>query len=185
MQPIYERVLDSALIQPGDRILEVGAGEGQLGLQGLERSGASGRLVLSDISSSVIDHLRALLPAELTVGGQVAAEVCPAETLAGIDDHSVDVVLVRSVLIYVDDVAAVFVAMARVLAPGGRLSLFEPLWKFFPDDKSPVDFFGRQLADAADEMQVVLGHYRDRVFSSSEPSVTIPSLVSAAEQAGV
>ncbi|WP_348240817.1 methyltransferase domain-containing protein, partial [Salmonella enterica] len=50
-----------------------------------------------------------------------------AETLEGIADSSVDVVTTRSVLIYVDDKAAAFAAFHRVLKPGGRVSLFEPI----------------------------------------------------------
>ena len=42
-------------------------------------------------------------------------------------DGSVDVVTTRSVLIYVDDKAKAFAAFARVLRPGGRVSLFEPI----------------------------------------------------------
>ena len=42
-------------------------------------------------------------------------------------DGSVDVVTTRSVLIYVKDKAAALREFYRVLKPGGRVSLFEPI----------------------------------------------------------
>lgn len=44
-----------------------------------------------------------------------------------VPDGSVDVVTTRSVMIYVTDKATAFEAFDRVLGPGGRLSLFEPI----------------------------------------------------------
>jgi SAM-dependent methyltransferase len=50
-----------------------------------------------------------------------------AESLTGIADASVDVVTTRSVLIYVKDKAAALREFYRVLRPGGRISVFEPV----------------------------------------------------------
>ena len=50
-----------------------------------------------------------------------------ADDLAPLADESVDVITTRSVLIYVAAKAAAFRAFYRVLRPGGRLSLFEPI----------------------------------------------------------
>ena len=50
-----------------------------------------------------------------------------ADPLDGIADASVDVVTTRSVLIYVKDKAAALQAFYRVLRPGGRISVFEPI----------------------------------------------------------
>ena len=63
-----------------------------------------------------------------------------AEDLSTIADASADVVTTRSVLIYVDDKAAAFRAFHRVLKPGGRLSIFEPINNYFP--VSPDEFWG-------------------------------------------
>src|SRR5262249_46464168 len=49
---------------------------------------------------------------------------------APIEGESVDVVTTRSVLIYVADKRAAFREFFRVLAPGGRFSLFEPINRF-------------------------------------------------------
>ena len=51
----------------------------------------------------------------------------------------------RSVLIYVADKAAAFAAMYRVLRPGGRISLFEPINRLmFPEP--PDRFWGYDVA---------------------------------------
>jgi len=53
-----------------------------------------------------------------------------ADQLDAIEDASVDVVTARSVLIYLDDKQPAFTEMFRVLKPGGRISLFEPINRF-------------------------------------------------------
>jgi SAM-dependent methyltransferase len=57
-----------------------------------------------------------------------------------------DVVTTRSVLIYVQDKPRAFSEFARVLRPGGRLSIFEPINRFAHDPRSATfagyDFSG-------------------------------------------
>jgi ubiquinone/menaquinone biosynthesis C-methylase UbiE len=53
-----------------------------------------------------------------------------ADDLAPIDRAAVDVVTTRSVLIYVQDKRTAFGEFVRVLQPGGRISLFEPINRF-------------------------------------------------------
>jgi len=50
-----------------------------------------------------------------------------ADSLHGVDDAGIDVVTTRSVLIYVKEKCAAFDAFFRVLRPGGRISLAEPI----------------------------------------------------------
>lgn len=178
LQPIYERVLDRAQLGDGETLLEVGAGEGTLGLLGLQRVGRSGRLILTDVSGPVIAHLRDTLPPSFD--HNVSRLVSPVETLAGVEDKSVDAVLCRSVLIYSTDLSAALAACARVLRPGGRVSLFEPLWHFHEPSEAG-DFFGRELEGVADEVQAVLTSY---AAQAADSPVTAAALVSAAEAAG-
>lgn len=57
-----------------------------------------------------------------------------AEGLVGVVDRSVDVVTTRSVLIYVSRKRDAFAEFFRVLRPGGRLSIFEPInRRMFPE----------------------------------------------------
>ena len=76
-----------------------------------------------------------------------------AEDLSPIDDLSLDVVTTRSVLIYVDDKARAFREFFRVLRPGGRASVFEPINNYFPD--TPDEFWGFDSRPVRDLVQKV------------------------------
>lgn len=142
--PIRQRVLDDARISPGDTVLDVGAGDGLIAFGALDRVGVKGRVILSDLSSDLVAHARGMA-AEAGADERMSFVEAAAEDLSAIPDSSVDVVTTRSVLIYVDDKAAAFREFHRVLRPGGRTSIFEPINNYFPDsdefwgfDASPV-----------------------------------------------
>jgi arsenite methyltransferase len=116
LQPIRERVLDSARIAPGNTVLDVGAGDGLIAFGALDRVGPKGHVILSDVSPDLVAHARSVA-SELSVDGRMSFVEAQAEDLSPIPDASVDVVTVRSVLIYVEDKAAAFRAFHRVLRP--------------------------------------------------------------------
>jgi SAM-dependent methyltransferase len=126
LYPVRDTVLDKAQLTPGDTLLDVGAGDGLIAFGALERLGPSGRVIFSDISQDLLDHCRAAASAE----GQLDRcqfVLAPADRLAVVPDATVDVVTTRSVLIYVKDKAQAMREFYRVLKPGGRVSLFEPI----------------------------------------------------------
>jgi SAM-dependent methyltransferase len=125
-------VLDRARLERGEALLDVGCGEGLIGFGALERGAA--RVIFADISDDVLDVCRSIA-ADLAAGDRCSFVNASADGLVGIDDASVDVVTTRSVLIYVSDKAAAFRAFARVLRPGGRISLFEPINRFGMDER--------------------------------------------------
>jgi arsenite methyltransferase len=124
---VRDRVLDRAGFQAGETLLDVGCGNGLIGFGALDRGAAE--VVFSDVSKPLLDDCRALAEeaGALERCGFVEA---PAEDLSPIEDASVDVVTTRSVLIYVKDKAQAFAEFHRVLRPGGRMSLFEPINRF-------------------------------------------------------
>lgn len=126
LEPLRDRVLDNAQIEEGDVVLDVGCGDGLIGFGALGRVGSKGRVIFSDISQDLLDHCEEAFDAT-GVRDQSTTAQTSAETLEGIATESVDVVTTRSVLIYVDDKRAAFDSFYRVLRPGGRISLFEPI----------------------------------------------------------
>ena len=84
------------------------------------------------------------------------------DDLQEIDEASVDVVTIRSVLIYVKDKLASLRECYRVLRPGGRLALFEPINRFIVADYgrtfcgydvSPIDDIVAKLEAVYDAIQ--------------------------------
>jgi arsenite methyltransferase len=125
LYPVRDAVLDGARLRPGQTLLDVGTGDGLIAFGALERLGASGRVIFSDISQSLLDHCRAAASAEGLLD-RCRFVLAPADQLAAVADASVDAVTTRSVLIYVKDKAQAMREFFRVLRPGGRASLFEP-----------------------------------------------------------
>jgi arsenite methyltransferase len=124
---VRDRVLDHAELEPGETLLDVGCGNGLIGFGGLARNAKE--VVFADISRPLLDDCQQLAAAAGLLERSRFVEAA-AEDLAGIDDASVDVVTTRSVLIYVEDKEQAFREFHRVLRPGGRLSLFEPINRF-------------------------------------------------------
>jgi SAM-dependent methyltransferase len=92
--------------------------------------------------------------------------VCaPAQDLSPISDESVDVVTTRSVLIYVDEKDRAFREFHRVLRAGGRISIFEPINNYFPED--PDDFWGFHTHPVRDLVEKILA-YEDRGGSNED-----------------
>jgi arsenite methyltransferase len=121
-----------ALAEPldGATVLDVGTGDGLIGLAALERVGPTGRVIFSDVSEALLEHVRDAAGADERAQFVLAR----AEDLASIADASIDVATTRSVLIYVADKSAALRALHRVLRPDGRISLFEPINRLmFPE----------------------------------------------------
>ncbi len=140
-------VLDGAAIAPGDVVLDVGSGDGLIGLAALDRVGEGGQVIFSDISADLLDECRRHAAAG-GVPDRCRFVMASADDLRGIADESVDVVTTRSVLIYVDRKQEAFAEFYRVLRPGGRLSIFEPINSFAAE--AGHHLFGFDLTPVAD-----------------------------------
>lgn len=150
--PIRDRVLENARIADGDVVLDVGGGDGLIAFGALDRVGDTGSVLLTDISPDLVAHASRVAD-DLGESERMSLVVARAEGLEPIEDLSVDVVTTRSVLIYVEDKGAAFRAFHRVLRPGGRLSLFEPINNYFPWD--PTEFWGFDATPVADLVEKV------------------------------
>lgn len=115
---IRDDVLDGADVGRGDVVLDVGCGDGLIGLAALDRGA---EVIFNDISEACLDDCRA-------VAGAAARYHLASATDLG--DVEANVVTARSVLIYIADKDKAFSEFFRVLRPGGRLSIFEPINRF-------------------------------------------------------
>jgi arsenite methyltransferase len=184
LAPIRDRVLAHAEPLAGATLLDVGTGDGLIGVGALDRVGPAGRVVFSDVSAALLDASRRAVDARGLLD-RASFVVARAEDLAGIPDRSVDVITARSVLIYVADKAGAFAAMRRALRPGGRISLFEPVNRLmFPE---PADrLWGYDVATVAGLADRVKATYDEVAGHATRTMVDFDDrdLVRLAETAG-
>jgi arsenite methyltransferase len=152
LEPVRDRVLDGAAIRERDVVLDVGAGDGLIAFGALDRVGSDGRVVFSEVSTNLLDRSRELAE-QLGVADRCQFVHAVAEDLEPIADASVDVVTTRSVLIYLplEQKQRAFATFFRVLRPGGRVSIFEPINAFSRwDPEDGTTFVGLDTSDVAD-----------------------------------
>jgi arsenite methyltransferase len=178
---VRDRVLDRAVLAPGETLLDVGCGEGLIGFGGLERG--AGHVVFSDISDDLLSLCRETADA-LGLLDQCSFVRAGADDLNGIADSGIDVVTTRSVLIYVVRKDRAFAEFARVLRPGGRISLFEPINRFGMEERRK-GFWGYP-ADGLAELAERIDRVFDEIQPKDDPMVDFDErdLVRLAEDAG-
>lgn len=115
--PVGERMIDRARLQPGQRVLELAAGTGELGLMAYELIQPGGELILSDFAPEMLSA--AQRQAEAAGARHVRfkqIDITSIDVPAG----SQDVVLCRWGLMFLVDPQAGVRESRRVLRPGGR-----------------------------------------------------------------
>jgi ubiquinone/menaquinone biosynthesis C-methylase UbiE len=157
---VRDKVLDRARLDKGETLLDAGCGEGLIGFGALERG--AGHVVFADISQDLLDMCREAAEG-IGVSDRCSFVRAPAEALDGVDGDSVDVACTRSVLIYVKDKERAFAELFRVLRPGGRISLFEPINRFGMEARRQ-GFWGYPGDDASD-----LATRVEAVFAEIQP----------------
>ena len=184
LYPVRDEVLDRAALRPDDTLLDVGAGDGLIAFGALDRLGPGGRVIFSDVSRDLLDHCYAVA-SEAGQLNRCEFVLAPADDLAAVPESSVDVVTTRSVLIYVADKAAAFAEFRRVLRPGGRISLFEPINALMQDCGSR-QFFGYDVGAVAEIAAKVSAQFAGIQPPGADPMLDFDDrdLVRLAEQAG-
>jgi ubiquinone/menaquinone biosynthesis C-methylase UbiE len=180
--PVRDRVLDAAEPVAVARVLDVGCGDGLIAFGAIDRGAAE--VVFSDVSADLLTEC------ERVADGDGVRDRCtfvraPADDLQPIASASVDAVTVRSVLIYVADKPACFAEFARVLRPGGRLSVFEPINRFGQHEWTGSRFFGIDVAPVQPLVDRLREAYR-RHLPDDDPMLDFDErdLVRLAEEAG-
>ncbi|MBJ7610176.1 MAG: methyltransferase domain-containing protein [Candidatus Dormibacteraeota bacterium] len=177
-------VLGGAALRPNDVLLDVGCGDGLIGFGAFEALRGALRVVFSDVSSKLLRLCEERAEA-MGVSDRSSYVQASAEDLAGVGDESVDAVTTRSVLIYASRKRDAFAEFFRVLRPGGRLSIFEPInRRMFPEP--PGMFWGWDVSAVAGLRDRVVAEIERRCGPDLRPMMDFDEndLVRLAEDAG-
>ena len=113
-----EPLLAAAAIRPGDRVLDVGCGNGQSS-RDAARAAVGGHVLGVDLSTPMLDQARRQAEAEGLVNVRFARADAQSHTF---EPDAFDVVLSRFGVMFFADPVAAFANLARALRPGGRLA---------------------------------------------------------------
>ncbi len=115
------QTIAQANVRPGQRVLDVASGTGDLALAFAKRVGPHGKVVMSDINGQMLQRGRNRL---IDAGYPTEAVVCDAEHLP-FPDQDFNLVTVAFGLRNMTDKLAALKEMYRVLKPGGKLMVLE------------------------------------------------------------
>jgi arsenite methyltransferase len=120
------QTLSVLALQPGERVLDIGAGPGLLVAEMAEAVGQSGRVTGLEISDSMLALGRRRC-AESPIRERVAFVKADAVALP-FPDGMFDVAVSTQVYEYVADLKAALAELHRVLRPGGRALIIDTDW---------------------------------------------------------
>jgi ubiquinone/menaquinone biosynthesis C-methylase UbiE len=137
LRPITERLLQSAGIGSGMRVLDLGCGAGDVSMLAAELVGPSGSVVGIDRSPQVIAVARERARAARL--GHVEFKEAAADAFS--DAEGFDCAIGRYVLVYQSDPAGLIRAAARLVRPGGVVAFHEFLIERSLPSLPPVRLF--------------------------------------------
>jgi demethylmenaquinone methyltransferase/2-methoxy-6-polyprenyl-1,4-benzoquinol methylase len=131
------RAADLAAVGPGDRVLDVATGTGDLAIELRRRVGPSGDVVASDFSEAMLEHARAKAP-------DIRFEWADALALPYADDEFAAATVGFGARNF-SDLPRGVAEMARVVRPGGHVVILE----ITTPTRPPLSWFYRVWFDRA------------------------------------
>jgi demethylmenaquinone methyltransferase/2-methoxy-6-polyprenyl-1,4-benzoquinol methylase len=115
--------IDQAAVRPGDCVLDLAGGTGDLALKLARQVGPKGHVVLADINAAMLEQGRRRL-VDAGVGGNLTIAQVNAEALP-FEKGTFDCITIAFGLRNVTDKQAALDSMYRVLKPGGKALILE------------------------------------------------------------
>jgi arsenite methyltransferase len=116
-----EDVVRALELGPGDRVADLGAGDGYFVPYLRHAVGSGGRVFAVEIDPERVEALEARFPAGANVEVVLGSADDPA-----LPDRSIDAVLVVNTYHHIEDRTAYFARLKRDLGLGGRVAIVEP-----------------------------------------------------------
>jgi SAM-dependent methyltransferase len=123
LRAFSDAMFEAAELQPGERVLDVGCGNGSTTIEAAARVRPGGVAVGVDVSPPMLGLARR----RATASGVTGTEFVQADAqVHAFDGASFDAVISRNGLMFFEDPDAAFANLARSLRPGGRIAFVAP-----------------------------------------------------------
>jgi ubiquinone/menaquinone biosynthesis C-methylase UbiE len=152
--PATELMLDLARLRPGDRVLDIAAGDGYQSIAAARRVGPTGHVLAVDLAPEQVKHAAAA--AREAGVDHLEARVMDAEGL-DLEDASVDAVLCQFGLMFLPDPDRGLREMLRVLKPGAWASLVIAAAGGFPESDLAASIVRERLGGATSVPERITG----------------------------
>jgi len=144
--PATEAFYAPAKLGPGLIVGDFGCGPGHAAIEFANRVGPAGHVHAFDINAAFIERTRARAT-ENDLGNRVTAHLMDSARLP-IDDASLDRIIARNTIIYVNDPVETLTEFRRVLRPGGIAHAIEGDWRLTAVEPVPTNEW-RAVIEAA------------------------------------
>ena len=127
LAPYTERFFRNAGISPGQRVLDLGSGVGDVSLVAAQLVGPSGEVVGIERDARSIDRARA----RAAEAGFRNISFTQSDVSQISNDRLFDAAVGRYILMFLPDPVGVLRSLAQLIRPGGVLAFQEPCWDSF------------------------------------------------------